>query len=397
MSDTQKFIPYGRQSIDESDIERVVACLRGDWLTGGPLVSEFENKLAELVRAPHAVAVANGTAALHLCALAFGFGPDDEVVVPANTFIATANCVRYVGARVVFADVDPSTGLMCLESLQKVLSTRTRGVIPVHFAGAAMNMGAVRDVVGKDVFIIEDAAHAIGASFAAVPVGACTHSDATIFSFHPVKAATTGEGGAITTRSAELSRRFELLRNHGIERDDASLMMPSPGRWYYEMQALGFNYRLTDFQCALGLGQLEKLPNFIERRKAIAKLYDDLLADDDLLAGVPHVKPLERLPIPSESAWHLYVVRVDFAQVGRSRKEVMDALWARGIGTQVHYIPIPMQPYYQTLGHNMDRFPGCSEYYARSLSLPMFPALGDGDVRRVVHELRDLCRRTGSG
>ncbi|MCH2108503.1 MAG: UDP-4-amino-4,6-dideoxy-N-acetyl-beta-L-altrosamine transaminase [Polyangiaceae bacterium] len=375
------FLPYGRQSLDETDIERVVECLRGDWLTGGPYVGEFEEKIATTVAAPHALTVSNGTAALHLCLLALDLQPEDEVIVPAISFLASANCVRYVGAKVVFADVDPNTGLLDLKKLPECLSEKTRAVVPVHLNGAPVNLKQLKSLLPPATVVIEDAAHALGARFEEKPIGSCQYSQAAIFSFHPVKHITTAEGGAISTQDSELCQRLMKLRSHGMTRDESEFEEPSPGPWYYEMQELGFNYRLSDIQAALGLGQIQKLRQFIERRQALASLYDQRLQVH------PWVRPITRVNPPSTSAWHLYPILLDYTAAPLSRKELMLELRKEGIGTQVHYLPIPDQPYYRKLGYSTQSLPGTQSYYAQALSLPLFPAMQDADVDRVCAAL----------
>ena len=380
-----RFLPYGRQTVEDEDIDAVVAVLRGDTLTTGPAVDEFERALAARVGAKHAVAVATGTAALHAAAFAAGVGPGDRVVVPAITFLATANCVRYLGAEPVFVDVDPDTALVDVDALERALAGGARAVIPVHMTGRPVDLPAVRArASAAGATVIEDAAHALGGAWDGDPIGSGRHSEQTIFSFHPVKHVTTGEGGAISTNDDELARRLRLFRNHGMERDAARLQQPSPGPWYYEQQVLGFNYRITDLQCALGTSQLRRLDANIARRRAIAARYDRLLRD------VRHVTAAGSGDPRAASAWHLYAVLIDFTAAGRDRAAVMNGLRERGIGTQVHYIPVPAQPYYRQLGCDPAAFPGAARWYERELSLPMFPAMTDDDVDRVVAALADV-------
>lgn len=379
-------IPYGRQWLEDDDIEAVVQALRSDWLTQGPLVDEFERAFADYCGARFAVAVANGTAALHLAALAAGFKAGDEVITSPVTFVATANSVAYAGARPVFADIDPDTYCLSPEEVSKRLTPATRGLIPVHFAGQPCRMADLADIAKRHgLVVIEDAAHALGASYDVegqeYRVGSCAHSDMAIFSLHPVKHLTTGEGGVITTNSPELYRHLKQLRTHGITREPEQLSRVE-GPWYYEMQELGFNYRLTDFQCALGLSQLRKLDDFVSRRRAIARAYDAAFNTVPELV-VPSQGPT------SNSSYHLYVVQVKTLD----RLTVFNRLRARGLGVNVHYIPVHLQPYYaRTYGFQPGDFPLAEAYYARALSLPLFPRMTDEDVATVI---QTVCEAVG--
>jgi len=373
VADDLAFLPYGRQSIDDDDIAAVVRVLKGDYLTTGPAVAAFEAKLAEVCGAKWAVAVTNGTAALHAACAAAGIGPGDEVVVPAMTFLATANCARYLGAEPVFCDVHPDTGLLDPDAARAKVTDRTKAIIPVHVTGAS---AATRF---DGLTVIEDAAHALGGT----NVGACADSAMAIFSFHPVKHATTGEGGAITGNDPALERFLRRFRNHGMRKDE--LRNPSPGPWYYEQHGLGHNLRMTDMQAALGTSQLGKLPGFVARRRALAARYDERLASLD---GVEPVTGSG-----GDSAYHLYSVLLDFERFGVSRAELMARLREVKIGTQVHYIPVPMQPYYADRGWRVEDFPGARRYYERTLSLPLFPAMADTDVDRVVEALQSGLQR----
>lgn len=387
------FLPYGRQTLDDDDVAAVVEALKSDYLTTGPRVAAFEAAVATASDAAHAAACSSGTAALHLSALALRIGPGASVIVPAVTFAATANVVRHVGAEVVFADVDPDTGLMTPETLSAALEAggdAVCAVYPVHLAGQCADMAALGALArARGLAVVEDAAHALGAAdIAGAPVGACPHSDVAIFSFHPVKTATTGEGGAVTTQDDELDRRVRLLRNHGMERaPDAFLSRNlgfasdgSPNPWYYEIAELGFNYRLTDIQCALGLSQLSKLERFVAHRAALVARYRTALAP---LA--PVVRAMPQVP-GCRPAWHLFVALIDFAAAGVDRATVMRRLAERGIGSQVHYMPLHLHPYYRER-YGALSLPGAEGYYARALSLPLFPAMADADVDRVVGAL----------
>ncbi len=377
-----RFLPYGRQLLEEDDIEAVVRALHGDYLTTGPLVAEFESALARRLGAAHAVAVSNGTAALHAAYFAAGVGPGTNVVVPAITFLATANAARYLGADVVFADVDPETGLMTAETLAAKLDARTKVVAPVHLTGATVDLLGIAEVASSvSARVVEDAAHALGATYDGQPIGNCRHSSQAIFSFHPVKHITTGEGGAITTNDPELAWRLRVFRSHGMVHDRERFEAEPPSPWYYEQQELGYNYRLSDVQCALGLSQLKKLDRFLARRRELSAEYDAALA------GFPGVTPVTRGATRLGSAYHLYALLIDFERFGKTRVEIMQALKSRGIGSQVHYAPVPSQPYYRRLGEAPERYPGALRFAERTLSLPLFPAMADGDVERVVQAL----------
>ncbi|MEO0652227.1 MAG: UDP-4-amino-4,6-dideoxy-N-acetyl-beta-L-altrosamine transaminase [Planctomycetota bacterium] len=381
------FLPYGAQWIDADDVEAVVECLRSDYLTTGPRVGEFERAVCTAVGATHGVACSSGTAGLHAAAHVLDLGPDDEVVVPAVTFLATANCIHYCGARVVFCDVDPESGLMRPEDLEAVLTGRTRAVFPVHLTGRPVDLDRLASIACEaGLRIVEDAAHALGATLGGHRIGDGTRSVMTVFSFHPVKHITTGEGGLVTTADDELARRLRRFVSHGMERDAAHLERDSEGPWYYEQQELGFNYRITDIQCALGLSQMAKLERFVARRRELAAHYDRLLTE------VPHVRPVAGSVPEAQSAYHLYEVLVDFDAAGTTRAELMGRLRERGIGSQVHYIPVPHQPYWRRAGYGLEDLPGAAAFYERTLSLPLFPRMADGDVERVVDGLRELLR-----
>jgi len=374
----KRFIPYGRQSISEEDIAAVVEVLRSDWLTQGPAVEHFEKAVADYCGARYAVAVANGTAALHLCAMAAGFGPGDEVITSPITFVASANCIAYVGATPVFADIDPQSYCIDPAQVQAKISPDTRGIIPVHFAGQPCDMGSIATMAkDRGLKIIEDAAHAIGASYEVAgetfKVGCCAHSDMTIFSFHPVKHITTGEGGMITTNDPHLYEELLLLRTHGITKDSEKITN-NDGPWYYEQQALGFNYRITDLQCALGSSQLKRLDSFIARRRQIVANYNQAFADCEHL-----VTPFER--VDCHSSWHLYMLGFK----GMDRHRVFERLRGKGLGVNVHYIPVHMQPYYKKhFQTSPGDYPVAENYYAGIVTMPMFPSMTDEDVQYVI-------------
>jgi UDP-4-amino-4,6-dideoxy-N-acetyl-beta-L-altrosamine transaminase len=378
-------LPYGRQTIEDDDIAAVAEALRGDFLTTGPTVEAFERAFAETVGARHAVACANGTAALHLAMLALKVKAGEVVIAPSITFLATANCARYVGADVVFADVDPDTGLMTpqtlAEAIGRVGDRRLRAVLPVHLRGDAAELPALAELAGAaGAVLVEDAPHALGTTMrfgnVAESVGDVRHSAMATFSFHPVKTIATGEGGMVTTNDAALADRLRTLRSHGMVRPAGA----EP--WWYEMPEPGFNYRLPDILCALGLSQLKKLPRFAERRRALAAAYAEALAP---LA--PLVRQAAR-PAWSDPVLHLMTVLIDFEAAGRSRLKVVEALKARGVGSQVHYIPVHRQPYYRELYGDLS-LPGADAWYARCLSLPLYPGMEDGDVATVVAALKD--------
>lgn len=394
MSDRPRPLPYGRQLIEDDDVAAVAKALKADLLTTGPEVGRFERTLAEKTGAEFAVACSNGTAALHLAALALDLGPGDKAIVPAITFLATANCARYVGADVTFADVDPVTGLMTPETLADAIGRAgpaAKAVLPVHLNGQAVDMtGIARVARTKGLRIVEDACHGIGGEMRAadgrwLPVGGCADADMATFSFHPVKTVAMGEGGAVTTNDKMLADRLALLRNHGMTRDAALFSEKSqafgadgePNPWYYEMPEPGFNYRATDFQCALGTSQLGKLARFVAARREIAAMYDEHLAH---LA--PLVVPVAKVPW-SRPALHLYAVQVDFAAARTTRAHVMRALKAEDIGTQVHYLPVNRQPYYRRL-YGETALPGADAYYEKALSLPLFVGMTEADVARVA-------------
>ena len=386
---SKPMISYGRQSIEESDIEAVLSVLRGDRLTQGPTVEKFETALAEKVGARFAVAVSSGTAALHIACLAAGMGPDDHGITSALTFVASANAMRYCGADVSLTDIDPKSLGMDVSSLEKRLFERpdSKVVIPVSFAGFAHRMADIRSVA-KNQIIIEDASHSLGGSYEnGSSVGSCVHSDMTVFSFHPVKPITTGEGGAVTTNDPDFYDKLRMFRDHGLERrfehfiqsEDAS-EDGEPKPWYYEQQELGFNYRLSDLHAALGASQLTKLDRFVERRREIAARYDKGLVD---LAGVN--LPQNRSDDRARSAHHIYAVEIDFKSTRMNRTQYFSYLRDHGVGSQVHYIPVYRQPYYQKrYGLRTDDFPRTEAYYAGCMTLPIYPGLTEEDVDRVI-------------
>jgi UDP-4-amino-4,6-dideoxy-N-acetyl-beta-L-altrosamine transaminase len=384
-------IPYGRQSISEEDIRAVVEVLRSDFLTQGPAVPRFEESVAEQCGAAHTVAVNSGTSALHIACLALDVGPGDRVWTVPNTFVASANCARYCGADVDFVDIETGTWNISVAELARKLEKAKKQkalpkvVIPVAFAGQSCAMLELRDLADRYGFrVLEDACHAIGGSYRGQPIGNGRFADITVFSFHPVKVVTTGEGGVAATADPKLARRMAQLRTHGITREPTEMTEPSHGAWYYEMVELGWNYRMTDLQAALGCSQMKRLTEFIARRTALADRYERLLAASTLT--LPRRDPFAR------SAWHLYVIGWNEEASGKSRKTAFDALRAAGIGVNVHYIPVHLQPYYRRSFHR-GQFPVAERYYERALSIPLFPAMTDADQDRVAEALLEISAR----
>jgi UDP-4-amino-4,6-dideoxy-N-acetyl-beta-L-altrosamine transaminase len=379
------FLSYGRQHITDEDVAAVAEVLRSDFLTQGPAIPQFEAALQALTGAPHVFAMANATAALHLACLACEVGAGDVVWTSPNSFVASANCAVYCGADVDFVDIDPVTFNMSADALEaKLVAAAAAGqlpkvVIPVHFAGQPCDLGRIGALARRYGFrVIEDASHAVGAMLGNRPIGACADSDIAVFSFHPVKIVTTGEGGAALTRDPVLAERLDLLRSHGVTRRAELMQGPSDGDWYYEQVTLGFNYRMTDIQAALGTSQLTRLDTYLRRRHELGALYDEKLA------GLPLTIPA-RLP-GRYSAFHLYVVQLDDPAL---RRPVFDALRRANIGANVHYIPIHLQPFYRARGFGPGDFPNAEAYYARAITLPLHPQMADGDVDRVVECLAE--------
>jgi UDP-4-amino-4,6-dideoxy-N-acetyl-beta-L-altrosamine transaminase len=386
---SDSYIPYGRQDIRPEDIDAVIDVLRSDWLTQGPEVARFEAAVAAYCNAGHAVAVNSATSALHIACLALGLGPGDLLWTSTNTFLASANCGRYCGAEVDFVDIDPRTYNMSVAALGEKLEraaaagTLPKIVVPVHFAGQSCDMRAIHALAQRHGFrVIEDASHAVGGRYEGEPIGSCRYSDVCVFSFHPVKIITSGEGGMALTQHRELADRMARLRHHGMTRDPDLMGDHNDGAWFYQQIDLGFNFRMTDIQAALGSSQLKRVDEYVARRRDLALRYDDLLAD------LPLVRPWQA---PDRvSGWHLYVV-----QVPRDcdRRRVFDDLRSAGIGVNVHYIPVHTQPYYQRLGHGPVACPEAEAYYRRALSLPLFPTLDLSRQDIVVAELRRVLSR----
>jgi len=388
------FIPYGRHHLDQSDIQAVVEVLEGGLLTQGPAVEAFEQAIAEYTGARYAVAVSNGTAALHIAALAAGVEPGKSLITSPITFVASANCALYAGGSPGFADIDPGTVNMSSDSLSEAIAANpnTVAVVPVHFAGLPCDMPAIQKVADDaGAVVIEDASHALGATYPdGKRVGSCAHSIMTVFSFHPVKAIAAGEGGMVTTNDEQVYRRLLRLRSHGINKLDDSFQMPEQSGkngekypWYYEMQELGFNYRITDIQCALALSQLQKLDQFVARRRELVNVYDEVFSGMMLCRAAQGEGR-------GESAHHLYVLRIDFAAIELTREQLMLELKSRNIGSQVHYIPVPMQPYYQRLGFKPEDYVNAQQYYREALSIPLYYDLTDEQQQYVVSGLQEF-------
>ena len=379
-------IPYGRQEIKEEDIAEVLAVLRSDFLTQGPIVPKFEEALCRHAHCKHATLVSSATAALHLACLALGLGKGDIVWTVPNTFVASANCALYCGAKIDFVDIDPLTSNISIDSLKTKLSIAKKSgelpkiVIQVHLSGEPCDMKAIKVLSAEYGFkVIEDASHAIGAHYLGEPVGASSYSDITIFSFHPVKIVTSGEGGAALTNSVELDQKLKLLRSHGITRDPKMMQYPADDAWYYEQIELGFNYRMTDIHAALGLSQLARLNEYVDRRHKIAGRYDEGFRNAKLQA--PYRNPANK------SALHLYIIQVDSSQ----HKRIFHELRGNNIGVNLHYIPVHTQPYYQKLGFAWGDFPNSEDYYRRAISLPMFPTLTEVEQTFVIETVEKLC------
>lgn len=382
-------IPYGRQDINQQDINAVIEVLKSDFLTQGPQVPAFEQAIMEACDAEYAVAVNSATSALHIACLALGLGNDDWLWTTANTFVASANCALYCGAKVDFVDIDPRTYNLCAKQLEKKLIAAQKVgrlpkiVIPVHFSGQSCDMQAIHNLAKKYGFkIIEDASHAIGGKYQDAAIGNSRYSDITIFSFHPVKIVTSAEGGAAVTNRADLAEKMLLLRSHGITRDEALMTQDMDGPWYYQQIVLGFNYRMTELQAALGLSQMQRLEEFVIKRNELASRYDNLLND------LPITLPWQHLE--SYSARHLYVIRLQLGQINTTHLDVFNALRAAGVLVNLHYIPVHMQPYYQKMGFESGQLPEAEKYYKEAISIPLFSAMTEGQQDTVCSTLRTI-------
>ena len=375
------YLAYGKQKIDEDDINSVVKVLKGDYLTTGPIVSEFENSVAKYVGTKYAVAVSNGTAALHMACYAAGISEGDEVLVPAITFAASSNCVLYCGGKPVFIDIDPKSYNIDINKIKEKITNKTKAIIPVDFAGQSVDMDSILKIAEEyNLIVIEDAAHALGSEYKGEKVGSKAHM--TEFSFHPVKPITTGEGGVVVTNSKELYEKMILFRSHGITRN-SELMTENQGPWYYEQIDLGYNYRLTDIQSALGLSQIKKLDDFILKRREIVNKYNEAF------------KELKEIGTPfeneySKSGYHIYVLLLNLDKLKCGRKEIFEALQAENIGVNVHYLPVYLHPYYKKLGYKKGKCPVAEDIYNRMITIPLFPSMSDKDVKDVIKAVKKV-------
>ena len=385
-------LPYGRHWVEEEDIQAVVNVLRSDWITMGPKIDEFEQSVCCYTGAQYAVAVSSGTAALHGAMFGLGIKPGDEVITTPMTFVATANAILYLGGTPVFADIDSKTGNIDPNEIEKKVTPKTKAIIPVHYAGLPCDMAALREIANRyNVRIVEDAAHALGAEYKIdnlwYKVGSCAHSDMTIFSFHPVKHITTGEGGMILLNNKELEEKTRRIRMHGVSLDIRKRLNKDT-IWMYEMVELGYNYRITDFQCALGISQLKKLPKFLQRRREIAERYHAAFKEIEELA-LPNPSP--SLAAMTSHAWHIYVIQLQLDKLKGTREDIYFALRAENIWPQVHYIPIHLHPYYQKrFGYKKGDFPAAESFYDRVLSLPLYSKMSDQDVEDVVESIKKV-------
>lgn len=382
-------IPYGRQDISQQDIDAVVEVLQSDFLTQGPKVPLFEKTVAEHVGATHALAVNSATSALHIACLALGLGEGDWLWTTPITFVASANCGLYCGAQVDFVDIDPVTYNLCPKELEKKLIAAEKTgklpkvVVPVHFSGQPCDMQAIHQLAQTYGFkIIEDASHAIGGKYQGEPIGNCRYSDITVFSFHPVKIITTAEGGLALTNDDALAEKMNLYRSHGITRDTSLMTHEPDGPWYYQQVELGFNYRMTELQAALGISQMQRLDEFVAQRHRLAERYNQLLADLPLTLPWQHPD--------SYSGLHLYVIRLQLDKINKTHRQVFEELRAAGIGVNLHYIPVHMQPYYQDMGFSVGSLPNSEQYYCEAISLPMFSGLNESKVVYVTHKLQKI-------
>ncbi len=384
-------IPYGRQDITQADIDAVVSVLKSDFLTQGSMVPRFEQTVVDYCGAKHALAMSSATSALHVACMALGLGSGDWLWTSPITFVASANCALYCGAQVDFIDIDPRSYNLCPKALEaKLIEAKKQSrlpkiVIPVHLCGQPCDMQAIHALAQEYGFrVIEDASHAIGGKYRGEPIGNGRHSDITVFSFHPVKIITTAEGGMVLTNDAELARRMTLLRSHGITRDTAQMTHASDGPWYYQQVELGYNYRMTELQAALGVSQMSRIDNYVTRRHAIARRYDKELST------LPVVTPWQHPD--GYSGLHLYPIRLQLDRIGHSRREVFESLREQGIGVNVHYIPVHIQPYYQHMGFKAGDYPQAEHYYAEAISLPMYPTMTDAQQDYVIAAVAEAVR-----
>lgn len=379
----ETFLPYGKQFIDEEDIESVVKTLKSDFLTTGPKVEEFESSICEKIGSKYAVAVANGTAALHIACMSAGIEEGDEVITSPITFAASSNAILYCKGKPVFSDINSKTLNMDIDDIEKNITKKTKAIIPVHLTGEPCEMDRIQEIAQKHgLIVIEDAAHALGAEYKGKKIGSI--SDMTEFSLHPVKNITTGEGGVVTTNSKEIYEKLKLFRGHGITRDKG-IMSNNPGNWYYEQIELGYNYRITDIQCALGLSQLKKINVFMERRQAIVNLYNEELSKIESLELKESIKDVK-------SGNHLYIVKLKLEELKVDRNRIYEALIRENIGANLHYIPVYLHPYYQKLGYQKGLCKKAEEAYEQILTLPLFPAMEDNDAYDVINSLDKILK-----
>lgn len=376
---------YGKQFLDFGDIWEVIKTLRSDFLTQGPKVAEFENTICKYTGAKYAVTVANATAGLHIAMMALDIGSGDEVITSPITFLASANCALYVGASPKFVDIDSSTACIDVKKLEQAITQKTKVIIPVHFAGQSCDMRAIKAIADKhNLFVVEDSAHAIGSDYLSKKVGCCEFSDMSIFSFHPVKNMTTGEGGVITTNNEKLYKKLLLLRSHGMTKDQ-QILTKNDGPWYYEMHEFGFNYRLTDIQASLGISQLKKIEKFKKRRRGIVEFYKKSFLNDERFSFLEEKNY-------ANSCFHLFPLLINFDKIKISKKDLFLKLQENGLHLQVHYIPVHLQPFYQKLGFKEGDFPNAEEYYKKTISLPVYYGLSDGDLSVVVNIIKQLTK-----
>lgn len=379
------FIPYGKQWIDDEDIDSVISVLKSNWLTTGPKVNEFEKQFSKVVNAKYAVAVSSGTAALHAAAFTAGISRGDEVITTPMTFAASANCILYQKGKPVFVDIDKETYNIDPKEIEKKITNRTKAIIPVDYTGQPCEIDIINEISEKyNLVVIEDACHAVGATYKGKKVGSL--SDLSVFSFHPVKHFTTGEGGMITTNSKEMYEKLLLFRNHGITKDMDKFFSSNDEGWFYEQQVLGFNYRISDIHCALGLSQLKKLDNFIKRRRKIVNIYNKAFNDIEEI-----ITPFQLEHV--NSSWHLYVIQFELDKLMVNRKKIFDELRKNNLGIQVHYIPVYYHPYYQHLGYKKGLCPNAEWLYKRIISIPLYPNMSDDDVNIVITEMENIINK----
>ncbi len=383
-----KFLPYGHQWIDDEDIQSVVEVLKSDWITQGPKVDEFEQKLANYCGAKYAVVFSSGTAALHAAYFTGGIKEGNEIVTPPITFLSTVNAASFLRAHPIFTDIEKDTGNIDPDLIEEAITKKTKAIIPVDYGGHPVDLEKISEIAKKhNLLVIEDACHALGAEYKSEKIGSCKYSDMIIFSFHPVKSITTGEGGAVLTSNKTYYEKLIMFRQHGVTKDKAKFKVnlhSLPGDWYYEMQLLGYNYRLTDVQCALGISQLKKLDKFIQRRREIVEIYEGAFGDNDFF-DLPAEKAY------AKSSWHLYPVRLK-NRYKEKKKEIFAKLREKGLGVQVHYIPVYWQPYYQELGYKKGICPNAEDFYQREISIPLYQSMNDEDIQYVVKKITRIFR-----